>query len=117
MKVEGAHRIWATHPHATIKTVENVIARFCKMQELRIKRKKGRNGATGRTIWWFVIHADEAVLSKLDQKWDSVHVQTSWTLGQCTKPANTDEVSGHEHPPIPTPINSEASGEASGLQW
>lgn len=73
VKVEGARKIWATHPHATVKTVENVIARFCNIQGLRIRRKTRRNGTSGRSIWWFVIHADETVLGELDKKWDRVH--------------------------------------------
>ena len=116
VKVEGARRIWATHSHATVKTVENVISRFCNMQGLRIRRKTRRNGTSGRSTWWFVIHADEAVLSELDQKWDNVHVQTSWTLSQCTKPADTVNIapashpsSGHDHPPTPTLDNCEVS--------
>ena len=36
VKVEGARRIWGTHPHATTRTVANAIERFCKLQELRV---------------------------------------------------------------------------------
>lgn len=123
VKVEGARKVWATHPHATVKTVENVTSRFCNMQGLRIRRKTRRNGTSGRTIWWFVIHADEAVLSELDEKWDCVHVQTSWTLNQCTKPADTTVVgpggaltshtppSDHEQ----SLTSTHADGKASGL--
>jgi hypothetical protein len=85
---------------------------------LRIKRKTRRNGASGRITWWFVIHADEALLSELDEKWDSVHVQTSWTISQCTKPADTEEaptsntppLNSHERPSTPSSSNSEPSG-------
>ena len=85
VKVKGARKVWATHPHATVKTVENVISRFCNIQGLKIRRKIRRNEISGKSIWWFVIHANEAVLSELDAKWDSVNVQTSWILNQCTK--------------------------------
>ena len=88
VKVEGARKVWATHPHATVKTVENVISRFCNIQGLRIRRKTRRNEISRKSIWWFVIHTDEAVLSELDVKWDSVNVQTFWILNQCTKPAD-----------------------------
>ena len=71
MKVEGARKVWATHPHATVKTVENVISRFCNIQRLKIRRKTRRNEISGKSIWWFVIHANETVLSELDAKWDS----------------------------------------------
>ena len=83
--VEGARKVWGTHPHATSRTVENAISRFCLIQGLRIRRKTSTNG---RRSWWFVIHADETVLCELDKKWDSVNVQTNWILKHCTKPAS-----------------------------
>ena len=64
--VEGARKVWGTHPHA------------------RIRRKTSTNGRS----WWFVIHADETILCELDKKWDSVNMQTNWILKHCTKPAN-----------------------------
>ena len=84
--VEGARRIWGTHHHATTKTIENAISRFCNVQGLRIKRKTSRNRQTQKTSRWFVIHAQESVLQELDSKWDALSTQTSWTLKQCTKP-------------------------------
>ena len=89
--VEGVRRIWGTHNHATTKTIENAIARFCNVQGLRIKRKTSRNRQTRKTSWWFVIHAQESVLQELDSKWDALSTQTSWTLKQCTKPQDTEE--------------------------
>ena len=96
------------------------------MQGLRIRRKTRRNEISGRTIWWFVIHADEAVLSELDEKWDRVHVQTSWTLNQCTKPADTTVIDSEEaptshtrsynHEQPPTPTHADEDCEASGSQ-
>lgn len=88
VNVEGARKVWGTHPHATTKTVENAIARFCKpVQGLRIKRKTSTNENSGKVSWWFVIHADESVLCELDDKWNSVNMQTNWILKHCTKPA------------------------------
>ena len=115
---------WLARNIASMQWIMIFEARFCNMQGLRIRRKTRRNRISGRLIWWFVIHADEAVLSDLDGKWDSqwwmqdfwkggsvtilrtkrvrkkneprplslkttpifvsVHVQTSWTLNQCT---------------------------------
>ena len=91
VKVEGAHKVWATHPHATVKTIENVIARFCSISEgLRIRRKTHRNESSGKTSWWFIIHGNENVLCELNEKWDCVHLQTSWILKPCTKPVDTN---------------------------
>ena len=90
VRVEGARRIWGTHPHATSKTVENAIGRFCNVQGLRIKRKTSRNMQTRKSSWWFMIHAEESVLRELDDKWDSLNTQTSWVLKPCSKPQGVE---------------------------
>ena len=87
VRVEGARRIWGTHPHATTRTVENAIERFCNVQGLRIKRKTSRSVQSRKSSWWFVVHADEPVLRELDEKWESLSTQTSWILKPCSKPA------------------------------
>ena len=67
-----------------------------------------------KSIWWFVIHADETVLSQLDVKWDYVNIQTSWILSQCTKSADTADpdadtaVTGSEVDDIQESISSNA---------
>ncbi len=43
---------------------------------------------TNRNKWWYVIHADESLLSDLDTKWEQVKLQTSWKLEPCFKPEN-----------------------------
>ena len=88
VRVEGARRIWGTHPHATTKTIENAIERFCKIQGLRIKRKTSQNVQSRKSSWWFVIHADESVLQQLDTSWEALSTQTSWILKPCSKPAD-----------------------------
>ena len=93
VRVEGARRVWGTHPHATTKTIENAIERFCKIHGLRIKRKTSRNVQSRKPSWWFVIHAmpchaDESVLQQLDASWEALSTQTSWILKPCSKPAN-----------------------------
>ena len=55
--------------------------------QLRI-RKKTRELAENKTIWWFVIHGDEQDLCTLDDDWDKVHLQTNWRLENCFAPSN-----------------------------
>ena len=43
VEVDGARKVWGTHPHATSKTVENAIVRFCQIQGLRVRRKTSTN--------------------------------------------------------------------------
>ena len=72
--------------HTTFKSVENGITCCCNLGGLKIRRKT-RTPDTGKISWWFVIHADEAVLCELASKWESVNLQTSWQLQTCLKPA------------------------------
>ena len=91
VRVEGARKIWGTHSHATTKTVENAIERFCKVQGLRVRRKTTRNAYSRKTSWWFVVHADEAMLRDLEDKWDCLNTQTSRVFKPCFKPADSKD--------------------------
>ena len=85
---------WGTMSHTTSKSVENVITRCCNLAGLKIRRKT-RTADTGKISWWFVIHANEAVLCELDSKWESVNLQTSWQLQSCLKPALVNDAETH----------------------
>ena len=86
VKVDGAHRVWGTTMHTTTKSISNAISRLCKIEGLTIKRKTSNNPSAKKKSWWFVIHADEALLHELDTKRASVNLQTSRLLQHCTKP-------------------------------
>ena len=49
--------------HTTSKSVENVTSRSCNIAGLKIRRK---TTTADKISWWFVIHADKAVLCELD---------------------------------------------------
>ena len=51
--------------------------------------------------WWFVVHTQEDILSKLDAEWKKVKVQTGWTLQHCYMPA-----AGTNQPPSGSTLNS-----------
>ena len=93
-KVDGARRIWGTMNQTSVKTVQNAISRFCKMDGLSIKRKT-KTGSS-KSSWWFVVHADEKILCELESKWDEVHLHTSWMLQTCSKPDN-NPINGPEN--------------------
>ena len=83
--------MWNTYIHATTKTVENAISRFCLVEGLSIKRKTRTNNRTGKLNWWFVIHDEEAKLRELENKWEALQTQTLWVLEKCTKPTESPE--------------------------
>ena len=78
--VDGARKIWGTMNQTSVKTVQNAISHFCKMDGLSIKRKT-KTGSS-KSSWWFVVHADKKVLCELESKWDAyeVHLHKSWML-------------------------------------
>ena len=100
VQVAGARRVWGTMKDSTVKSVKNVISRVCKIDGgLRVKRKTKDNPVTNRSKWWFVIHADEHLLSELDAKWEQVKLQTLWKLEPCFKLENASTEHEVESPP------------------
>jgi len=80
----GVRRIWGTLSECTVNSVKNVISRICKLENgLHVRRKTKFSPVTNKTKWWFVVHADEGLLSELNTKWDQVKLQTSWNLEPC----------------------------------
>lgn len=103
VQVEGARRVWNTYIHASTKSVDSAISRFCKIEGLKIKRKTRTNNRTGKLNWWFVVHGEEATLCDLEKKWEALQMQTSWVLEKCTKPSDSVETNLNatsEEPPI-----------------
>ena len=84
-KVQGVRRVWGTLRACTAPSVKNVVERLTNIgSNIHVKRKF--RTTNNRTRWWFLIHADERVLSELENQWDKVALQTTWKLETCTKP-------------------------------
>ena len=87
--VSGVRRVWGTLRSASHFVVKNTIAKLANIgnpESIQVKRKS-KSTYTGKMKWWFLIHADEdSVLKPLERKWDSVKLQTGWSLENCTKP-------------------------------
>ena len=39
--------------------------------------------ATNKSVWWYIVHADEEVLCDLETKWESIQLQLKWKLEHC----------------------------------
>ena len=72
VQVKGARKIWGTMAESTVRSVKNVITRFCNVapSRLNVKRKNRVMSDINKSVWWYIIHADEKVLSDLESKWD-----------------------------------------------
>jgi hypothetical protein len=90
VKVVGARRVWGTMSMCTTSTVQNVIRRVCGLSSVRV-REKTKMSPSGKQKWWFVLDDEEPTLHVLEDKWESVEMQTSWKLESCFQPIATDE--------------------------
>ena len=121
VKVTGARKIWGTMRETTVRSVKGVISKLCKIESgFKVKRKDLTGDSLNKPKWWFVIHADESVLAKLDSGWGVVSDHTSWKLQLCYKPADLPNVtqsqddileSQHNQAPQmhPAPVSEPAS--------
>ena len=70
VKVTGARKIWGTMRESTVRSVKGVISKLCKIKPgFKVKRKDQPGDSFHKPKWWFVIHADESDLAKLDSGW------------------------------------------------
>ena len=89
IKVEGARRIWGTIKNCSSKAVLATISKLTSTRlQLTIKRKT-KELASNKMLWWFVVHGAERDLSTLETEWEKVHDQTLWKLQDCHMPAST----------------------------
>ena len=74
----------------TVKSVKGVISKLCKIKSgIKVKRKDQPRDSFHKPKWWFVFHADEFDLAKLDSGWGVVSDQTFWKVQFCYKPADS----------------------------
>ena len=58
---------------------------------LQVKRKtKALSGI--KTVWWFIVHAQESDLSALDAEWENVQLQAKWSLERCFMPSSVNGI-------------------------
>ena len=72
-----------TSPTALISTVTKLTKPDIG-NKLSVKRKFEEGDSTHRVRWWFLLKADKAVLSELENLWETVQLQTNWKLETCT---------------------------------
>lgn len=96
VQVKGARKIWGTMAESTVRFVKNIITRFCNVAPggLYVKHKDRVTAATNKSVWWYVVHADEKVLCDLESKWEPIQLQLKWKLEHCfMSKAATDPLS------------------------
>ena len=84
--VKGVHRVWGTMSVTIITSLQCTITRFFPSVSLRVKRKTICDNAGKVKRWWFVLHSSEEALKSLEDKWNSIQMQTGWKLELCFRP-------------------------------
>jgi len=77
----GVRRIWGTMKACTAPTVTRSITRLTDVGRNVQVTWKYKTNSEGKIVrWWYILHAEEAVLKKLEQEWERVQLQTAWKL-------------------------------------
>ena len=93
---------------STVRSVKGVISKLCKIKPgFKVKRKDQPGDSFHKPKWWFVIHADESDLAKLDSGWGVVSDHTSWKIQFCYKPADSPNAT-QSHDDVPELQNNQA---------
>ena len=83
-QVEGKRKVWGTLKTCSAAAVKSAISSLTNVpsNELSIRRKykMATTNPERVTKWWFVIGAEERVLTELQEQWHSVNLQTKWKL-------------------------------------
>ena len=114
--VQGVRRVWNTYIHASTKSVENAVSRFCKVEGLRIRRKTRTNDRTGKLNWWFIVYGEESTLCELERKWEPLQTQTSWVLEKCTKPSDNTIIQVAAEPSLEQPNTDESQSQENATK-
>ena len=58
-------------------------------RKYHVRSDGGRAPRDQRTVWWFILTGEEAVLRQLECEWNTINVQTKWTLEPVLRFADT----------------------------
>ena len=110
VRVRGARRVWGTLKLTTPSSLKSAISKFCPANSIQIKRKTVCDNDGRVKRWWFVVHAPEDILVKLDAAWEQLKLQTGWKLEPCFKPSSHTIPESSPSPSSPCPISQPTSG-------
>ena len=78
-------RIWGTLRNTTPAAVSSALNKLTTSgNQLAVKKKF--SDISWHSWWWFLVKGREKVLTKLQEEWEKVSLQTNWKLEPCTKP-------------------------------
>ena len=123
-QIEGARKVWGTHKITTIGEVKGAISMLANIaaEELTVKRKfkapvnydRSTSVRTrGANKWWFVLRAEESILKRLEELWDTLALPRRWRLEPLLRFTENDS-SLESHGLSPSQSLSQESSPGSG---
>ena len=92
---------------STVRSVKNVITRLCNISHrgMYVKRKDRVSAATNKSVWWYIVRADEEILCDLETKWEPIQLQLNWKLEHCfMRKEAVPSVSVHDASQLSQPV-------------
>ena len=81
-RVIGSRKIWGTLKSTTTAAVSSTLAKLTSVQpETQVQVKRKYKLSDKKTVrWWFVVRGTEEVLTKIENEWERVSLQTNWKM-------------------------------------
>ena len=83
--IPGKRKVWGTLKLCSSTSVKSVITRLTSVghADIRVKRKYKLGNGKKVAKWWHVVSGDEGIMTKLEQEWGMIQMQTSWSIESC----------------------------------
>ena len=81
-RVIGSRKIWGTLRSTTTAAVSSTPAKLSSVQpetQVQVKRKYKLSDKKA-VRWWFVVRGTKEVLTKIENEWERVSLQTNWKI-------------------------------------
>ena len=96
--MDGDRRVLGDYALCTPAAIQSGITKLTSVQVMFRVKRKTKVLLNNKSMWWFVIHSEESVLSALDAEWEKVYLQTKWSLKRCYMPSrDASEVLSQVH--------------------
>ena len=81
-RVTGSRKIWGTLRSTTTAAVSSTLAKLTSVQsETQVQVKRKYKLSDKKTVrWWFIVRGTEEVLTKIENEWERVSLQTNWKI-------------------------------------
>ena len=110
--IPGKRKVWGTLKLCSSTAVKGVITHLTSVghADIRVKRKYKLGNGKKVAKWWHVVSGDEGTMTKLEQEWGMIQMQTSWSIESCMSYVDDTQVT-----PTPDVHSSDNSRNNDGI--